>query len=117
MLCVYSSSSTEAQRLLFGHSQAGALAPLFAGFLDTRNGPKREAASYRAIAAGLHLPAVGVLSLSGVEAELDTAAAARLCRCQLVRPADGTIVSASARHPVADDLPAMAKLSGLPASA
>ena len=90
MLCVYSSSPTEAQRLLFGHSQAGDLAPLFAGFLDTHNGSKREAASYRVIAAGLR-------------------------RCQLVRPADST--TASARHPVADDLPAMTRLFGLPASA
>ena len=41
-----------AQKLLFGHSVAGDLTPLFAGFFDTTVGAKRDAASYAAIAAG-----------------------------------------------------------------
>ena len=48
-LYVFSSGSVQAQRLLFGHSDAGDLTPLFSGFYDTRIGAKREAASYRAI--------------------------------------------------------------------
>ena len=37
-LAVYSSGSEEAQRLLFGHSEAGDLTPLLSGFFDTRIG-------------------------------------------------------------------------------
>jgi enolase-phosphatase E1 len=50
-LAIYSSDSEAAQRDLFGHSEAGDLTPLLAGFFDTRVGAKREAASYGAIAA------------------------------------------------------------------
>ena len=42
-LFVYSSGSVPAQKLLFGHSDAGDLTPLFSGFFDTAIGPKRDA--------------------------------------------------------------------------
>jgi enolase-phosphatase E1 len=111
-LAVFSSGSVEAQKLLFGHSLAGDLAPLFRGFFDTRTGPKREAASYGAIAASLAVPAAAMLFLSDVAEELDAARAAGMATCQLLRPADGTI--ACDRHPVAPDFPAVARLFGLP---
>jgi len=98
-LFVYSSGSVAAQRLLFGYSDGGDLAGLFSGFFDTRIGPKRDADSYRAIAAQIEIPPGAILFLSDVEAELDAARAAGLSTCQLVRAADGTI--ASTRHPVA----------------
>jgi enolase-phosphatase E1 len=100
LLFVYSSGSVEAQRLLFGHSDAGDLAGLFGGFFDTRVGPKRAADSYRAIAAQTEMPAPTILFLSDVEAELDAAGEAGLSTCQLVRAEDRTI--ASARHPTAE---------------
>ncbi len=100
-LAVYSSGSEEAQRLLFGFSEAGDLAPLFDGFFDTRMGMKREAESYRRIAAALGLPASEILFLSDVAEELDAAAEAGMPGCQLVRPEDGT--KASGRHPQARD--------------
>ena len=50
-LYVYSSGSVPAQKLLFGHSIAGDLLPLFSGFYDTTIGPKREVASYERILA------------------------------------------------------------------
>lgn len=100
-LFVYSSGSVEAQRLLFGHSDAGDLTGLFDGFFDTRTGPKREAGSYRAIAAAAGLPAGAMLFLSDVAEELDAAAAAGLRTYQLVREADGTAVSG--RHPAATE--------------
>ena len=114
-LCVYSSGSVEAQKLLFGHSQAGDLSGLFGGFFDTRIGAKRESASYAAIAAGLHLPPGEVLFLSDVAEELDAAAAAGLATCQLLRAEDGT--RPSGRHPEAPDFPAVARRFGLPAAA
>lgn len=98
-LFVYSSGSVAAQRLLFGHSDAGDLNRLFTGFFDTRIGAKRDVASYRSIAAQIEHPAGAILFLSDIEAELDAAAEAGLRTCQLVRPADGTV--ASTRHPVA----------------
>lgn len=113
-LAVYSSGSVGAQRLLFGHSVAGDLTPLFAGFFDTRMGGKREAASYAAIADALGLPGADVLFLSDVAEELDAAAAAGMRTCQLVRAADGT--RPSGRHPEAPDFPAVARLHGLPAA-
>ena len=111
-LYVYSSGSVDAQRLIFGHSDAGDLAGLFSGFFDTRIGAKREPDSYGRLAIGLGLPPISVLFLSDVEAELDAAAAAGMRSCQIVRAEDGT--AASDRHPIAADFPAAAALMGLP---
>ncbi|MBR0668405.1 acireductone synthase [Roseomonas hellenica] len=111
-LCVYSSGSVAAQKLLFGHSSAGDLTPLFHGYFDTRIGAKRERASYTAIAAGLNLPPAEILFLSDIAQELDAAAEAGLATCQMLRPDDGTI--ASGWHPTAADFAAVALLHGLP---
>jgi enolase-phosphatase E1 len=111
-LAVYSSGSVGAQKLLFRHSQAGDLEPLFAGFFDTTTGGKREAASYAAIAAALSLPPGEILFLSDVAEELDAAAASGLATCQLVRAADGTLPCG--RHPEAPDFPSVARRFGLP---
>ena len=72
-LFVYSSGSVAAQKLLFGHSNAGDLRPLFNGYFDTAVGGKREARSYRNVLESLHLPADQVLFLSDVVEELDAA--------------------------------------------
>lgn len=111
-LMVYSSGSVEAQRLIFGHSTAGDLTPLLTGFFDTRTGPKREAASYAAIATEAGLPAGDLLFLSDVDAELDAAAAAGMRTCQLLRPQDGTQPASGHQH--AADFPAVARLFDLP---
>ena len=104
-LYVYSSGSIAAQRLIFGHSNAGDLSGLFAGNFDTHTGGKREAASYRDIAAQIGLPPGAILFLSDVEAELDAADAAGLRVIQLVRAEDGTV--ASSRYPVASSFTAI----------
>ena len=102
-LFIYSSGSTEAQRLIFRHSSEGDLSSLLEGYFDTRTGPKRAAASYRAIATAIGAPASAILFLSDVEAELDAARAAGLATVQLVRAPDGTV--ASDRHPTAAVFP------------
>ena len=84
-LYVYSSGSVAAQRLLFGRSLAGDLNPLFAGNFDTAVGGKREAASYRAIAAAIHVPPARILFLSDIAEELAAAQAAGMAVTQLVR--------------------------------
>jgi enolase-phosphatase E1 len=75
-LYVFSSGSVPAQKLLFGHSDAGDLTPLFSGYFDTTTGPKREAGSYRAIAAAIGLAPADILFLSDTPAEIAAARAA-----------------------------------------
>lgn len=72
-LAVYSSGSVPAQKLFFGHTDAGDLTALFEGWFDTEVGHKRDAASYREIARRLDRPAGDILFLSDVVEELDAA--------------------------------------------
>lgn len=84
-LYVYSSGSIQAQKLIFGCSEAGDLSPLFSGYFDTTSGPKREAGSYRCIVEAIGLPAEEVLFLSDVVQELDAAREAGLPTIGLAR--------------------------------
>lgn len=86
LLCVYSSGSVEAQKLLFGHSEAGDLTPLFSGWFDTLVGGKKEASSYARIAAAIGLAPRELLFLSDNPAELAAARAAGLAVTGLDRP-------------------------------
>ncbi|CAI2501872.1 Predicted enolase-phosphatase [Serratia ficaria] len=94
-LYVYSSGSVEAQKLLFGYSEAGDLQPLFSGYFDTRVGAKRETASYRNIAQAIGLAPDELLFLSDIHQELDAAQAAGWHTCQLIRDQ----ADAQSRHP------------------
>ncbi len=87
-LYVYSSGSVPAQKLFFGHSDAGDLTPLFSGWFDTEVGGKREAGSYRAIAERIGLPPEKILFLSDVVEELDAAREAGLQTCLIDRIQD-----------------------------
>jgi len=99
-LYVYSSGSVAAQKLLFGHSEAGDLTPLFSGYFDTEVGGKREVDSYRRIAEAIKVPAGQILFLSDITAELDAAAAAGFQTTQLMRPPAG--LAESTHDQVAD---------------
>ena len=94
-LYVYSSGSVGAQELLFGHSDAGDLRPLFKGYFDTRTGHKRESQSYREIADAIGLPAKQILFLSDVAEELDAARQAGMQTWQLVR--DDAVIAGTHR--------------------
>jgi len=72
-LYVFSSGSVAAQKLLFAHSDAGDLTPLFSGYFDTTTGPKREAASYAKIAEAIGAAASEVLFLSDIAEEVAAA--------------------------------------------
>ena len=72
-LAVYSSGSVPAQQLLFAHTEAGDLSPLFDAWFDTEVGPKRDADSYRLIADSLARSPGDIVFLSDVVAELDAA--------------------------------------------
>jgi len=72
-LYVYSSGSVPAQKLFFGHSDAGDLSGLFSGWFDTEIGGKREPSSYERIAQALDLRGHDILFLSDVVEELNAA--------------------------------------------
>jgi len=97
-LYVYSSGSIVAQKVLFAHTFAGDLTPLFSGYFDTTTGPKREAASYLEITVGTGFHPGEMLFLSDTEEELDAAREAGLQTARLLRPAD-TPAGATTKHP------------------
>ena len=72
-LYVYSSGSTYAQQLIYGHTIAGDLTPLLSGYFDTRIGHKRETRSYQRIAEAIGAAPRRILFLSDVREELDAA--------------------------------------------
>ncbi len=95
-LYVYSSGSMQAQKLLFAHSDAGDLTPLFSGYFDTTIGNKREAEAYRLITEALELPADEILFLSDMAAELEAAKAAGMRVLGLARHGEPMSTQAAA---------------------
>jgi enolase-phosphatase E1 len=82
---VYSSGSIAAQKLYFAHTGEGDLTPILSGHFDTTTGGKREADSYRAIAARIGVDPADIVFLSDVEAELEAAEQAGLRTVWLTR--------------------------------
>ncbi len=72
-IAIFSSGSVLAQRNLFANTTAGDLSPFLSGYFDTTTGPKRDARSYRQIAAILRLEPRDMLFISDVTVELDAA--------------------------------------------
>jgi enolase-phosphatase E1 len=95
-LYVYSSGSVAAQKLLFGHTDAGDLTTVFSGYFDTETGAKRESASYARIVREIGLPADEILFLSDISEELDAARDAGMQTTLLAREAGGC--PADSRH-------------------
>jgi enolase-phosphatase E1 len=85
-ICIYSSGSVLAQKLLFANTEAGDLTRFIRDYFDTNVGAKADAASYRRIADALELRPSGVVFVSDVTAELEAAASAGLDTLLCVRP-------------------------------
>jgi len=85
-VAIFSSGSVQAQRLLFAHTTAGDLTRTLTAYFDTTTGPKREPASYAAIAGRLGRAAGEVLFVSDVAVELDAARDAGCVTALAVRP-------------------------------
>ena len=85
-VCIYSSGSVLAQKLLFAHTSAGDLTGLIDSYFDTRIGAKKEAESYRRIAGELNLRAPEIVFISDVIAELEAAQHAGMQTVLSVRP-------------------------------
>jgi enolase-phosphatase E1 len=76
-LYIYSSGSTKAQQNWFANSPAGDLTAILSGYFDINTaGPKRESASYVAIAEAIAQPAPRIVFLSDAAEELAAATAA-----------------------------------------
>jgi enolase-phosphatase E1 len=89
-IAIFSSGSVQAQRDLFANTTAGDLTAFLSDYFDTTTGPKRDANSYRTIAAALEQSPSHVLFVSDVVAELDAAHTAdmrtALCMRELESP-------------------------------
>ncbi|HET7151633.1 MAG TPA: acireductone synthase, partial [Candidatus Acidoferrum sp.] len=75
-ICIYSSGSALAQRLLFGTVATGDLTPYIAAFFDTQVGAKGDAKSYWKIAAAVSCEPRQMLFLSDAIKEIEAARAA-----------------------------------------
>jgi enolase-phosphatase E1 len=90
-LRIFSSGSVAAQKVFFASTDGGDLLGLFSGHYDTTTGPKREAESYRRIAADWELPTKDIIFLSDVPAELDAAAGAGMQTALVIRPGNAAL--------------------------
>jgi len=84
-LGVFSSGSVQAQKLLFGYSDAGNLLDCFSVYFDTTTGTKRDSSTYKTIAEQLNLGTSEILFLSDIREELEAAEHAGMRTIQLVR--------------------------------
>ena len=73
IICIFSSGSVLAQKLLFGSTSAGDLTGFLRAYFDTTTGPKNAPGSYLRIAKTLALKAPDILFISDVAKELDAA--------------------------------------------
>ena len=84
-LGVFSSGSVQAQKLLFGYSDAGNLLDCFSVYFDTTTGTKRDSSTYTTIAEQLNLGTSEILFLSDIREELEAAEHSGMRTIQLVR--------------------------------
>ena len=94
---IYSSGSVFAQKLLFGHTDAGDLTRFINGYFDTSVGKKIEADSYQQIATALSTATIEIHFISDVIAELDAASHAGMKTSLCIRPGNAAQHSNS-RH-------------------
>lgn len=91
-VCIYSSGSIGAQKLLFGHTARGDITGYFGGrHFDTTSGSKREPASYGNIAESLGVQTREVVFVSDLEAEIVAADTAGMQAVVAVRPGNAPL--------------------------
>ena len=83
---IYSSGSVGAQKLLFGQTTHGDLLPYLSGHFDTTSGGKREASSYKTIAAAIGVAPKSSLFLTDMVPEAVAADEAGMKTMLLHRP-------------------------------
>ena len=85
-ICIYSSGSVLAQKLLFSNTRSGDLTKHINAYFDTNVGPKREAGSYSRIAEDLKRAPHEMLFLSDTVEELAAASHAGIAAILCSRP-------------------------------
>ena len=91
-VCIYSSGSIGAQKLLFKHTEKGDITEYFGGrHFDTTSGSKKEAASYQTIASALGVKPEDVIFVSDLEAEIFAARDAGMKAVVSVRPGNAPL--------------------------
>lgn len=85
-VCIYSSGSVLAQKLLFAHTEAGDLTGFIYDYFDTNIGAKQDAGSYLRIAAQLERQPSDIVFVSDRMVELEAAASTGLDVLLCVRP-------------------------------
>jgi enolase-phosphatase E1 len=85
-ICIFSSGSVLAQKLLFAHTEAGDLTEFISGYFDTNIGPKSDAESYRRIADAVKMAPPEIVFVSDVTKELAAAREAGMQVILSVRP-------------------------------
>ena len=90
-VCIYSSGSIVAQKLLFGHTKEGNLNNNFDSHFDTTTGDKKVTSSYSAIAEKLKVPPSEVVFVSDLEAEIKAAREAGMLAVVAVRPGNAPL--------------------------
>jgi enolase-phosphatase E1 len=90
-IAIYSSGSVLAQQLLFQYTDHGDLTKYLDRYFDTTTGAKRDAESYRKIAAVLEIERPEILFISDIPAELDAARASGLQTALSIRDGNSEI--------------------------
>jgi 2,3-diketo-5-methylthio-1-phosphopentane phosphatase len=90
-VCIYSSGSIAAQKLLFGHTSVGDMTSYIGGYFDTTSGSKRETDSYVNIAEALGVATKDVIFVSDLEAEIRAADQAGMRSVVAVRPGNAPL--------------------------
>jgi enolase-phosphatase E1 len=101
LICIYSSGSALAQKLLFAHTTVGDLTDYICSYFDTTVGHKIEADSYRRIAEELRFAPAEAVFISDAIAELDAARAAGMKTILALRPGNRP-VELPISHPTVD---------------
>ena len=94
-LYVFSSGSVQAQKLIYGYSDAGDLTSIFSGYFDTKIGNKRDSVAYQTIIKQIGEKPGSILFLSDIKEELDAAKQVGMQTYWLVREGK---VDESAEH-------------------
>ncbi|KAI4895178.1 hypothetical protein NFI96_023706 [Prochilodus magdalenae] len=95
---IYSSGSTEAQKLLFGYSVEGDVLDLFDGHFDTNVGAKVESKSYERIAERVGCLPEDIMFLTDVTREAKAAEDAGLNVAVVVRPGNMELTEEERSH-------------------
>ncbi|KAH7730766.1 Protein F58H1.3 a [Aphelenchoides avenae] len=90
-ICIFSSGSVQAQKLLFAHSTEGDLTPILSGYFDTTIGAKVNAESYKKIAEQIGIAANDILFLTDVDKEALAAREAGLQVRIVIRPGNAPL--------------------------